>query len=76
MFGSSLFDSAEGRATAVRIMQAMRPSTNGKISTGKSMLARRSDTVRDVVFTNRNLFPCYNELPVAGRERFLRTYYR
>jgi hypothetical protein len=76
MLNSTVFESVETRAAAVRMIQAMRPSTNGKISTGKSMLARRSDTVRNVVFTNHNLFPCYNELPVAGRERFLRTHYR
>jgi hypothetical protein len=76
MLNGTGFGSVETRAAMLRMMQAMRPSTSGKISTGKSMLARRSDIVRDVVFTNRKLFPCYNELPVAGRERFLRTHYR
>lgn len=76
MLNSGIFESVETRTAAIRMMQAMRPSTNGKISSGKSMLARRSDTVRDVVFTNRNLFPSYNELPVVERECFLRTHYR
>jgi hypothetical protein len=76
MLDGTGFGTAETRAAMIRMMQAMRPSTTGKISTGKSMLARRSDTVRDVVFTNRNLFPCYSRLPISGYERRLRTYYR
>ncbi|UJR17484.1 hypothetical protein I4U23_004379 [Adineta vaga] len=69
-------DSIETRTAMVRMMQAMRPSKNGRISTGKSMLARRSDTVRDVVFTNDTLFPSFSNLPISGNERSLRTHYR
>jgi hypothetical protein len=69
-------ETVEQRAASIRIIQAMRPSTTGKISTGRSMVARQSDKVRDVVFTNRSLFPCYNELPIAGQESRLRTHYR
>ncbi|CAF2006476.1 unnamed protein product [Rotaria magnacalcarata] len=76
MLDSANVESVEARALTIRMIQAMRPSTNRKISTGKSMLAKLSDKVRDVVFTNRNLYPCYNELPIAGHEPHLRTYYR
>ena len=69
-------ESVETRAAMVRLIGAMRPSTNRKISTGNRMLVRQSDKVRDVIFTNRKLFPCYNELPIAGQESRVRTHYR